>query len=158
LKSFAGYSVIDGSKSQRSIHYTRRIDAEYTNALATFSGKMSTSRRAWQMLESRVCAKLGGIRTPLSGSLSKHGTGADCINCKLLPEATYVEIKLRAKFAHHTLFKEVAAAAKAEQKMPVLITHVKNEKKELVILRMEDFVHMLEELEYEEGGGQGEIL
>lgn len=114
---------------------------------------MATSRRAWQMLEQRVCAKFDGIRTPLSGSLSKHGTGADCINCKLLPEATYVEIKLRAKFAHHTLFKEVAAAAKAEQKTPVLITHVKNDESELVILRIEDFVSWLEEL-LEEPGAQ----
>lgn len=103
---------------------------------------MSTTRRAWKMLEQRVCEKLGGTRTPLSGSLSKHGTGADCINCKRLPEATYVEIKLRANFAHHSLFKEVAAAAKAEYKTPVLITHVKNERSELVILRIEDFVSL----------------
>lgn len=100
-----------------------------------------TSKRAWQKLEERVCLKFGGRRTPLSGSNSQHGTSADCIETKY--PWMYIEIKLRACFLHHTIFKLVAKAAKKEDKMPILITHVKNEDSELVTLSIEDFLRIL---------------
>ena len=103
---------------------------------------MSTTKRAWQKLEQRVCAKFGGRRTPLSGSNSQHGTAADCIETAF--PWMYIEIKLRACFLHHTIFKAAAKLAKKEGKMPLLVTHVKNEESELVTLRIEDFLEILE--------------
>ena len=102
---------------------------------------MVTHKRTWQKLEQRGCAKFGGRRTPLSGSNSQHGTSADCIETDY--PWLYIEIKLRASFLHHTIFKQAAKAAKKEGKTPILVTHVKNEDSELVILRIEDFLKML---------------
>ncbi len=101
----------------------------------------ATSKRAWQKLEQRVCAKFGGRRTPLSGSNSQHGTSADCIET-VFPWL-YIEIKLRASFLHHSIFKLAAKAAEKEGKTPILVTHVKNEESELVTLRIEDFLNIL---------------
>ena len=100
-----------------------------------------TNKRTWKKLEQRVCEKFSGKRTPLSGRNSQHGTAADCI--KTAFPQLFIEIKLRASFLHHRLFKDVAKKAKAERKIPVLVTHVKNEKSELVILRIEDFVKLI---------------
>ena len=100
-----------------------------------------TSKRTWQMLEQRVCAKFGGKRTPLSGSNSQHGTSADCIKTNY-PEL-YIEIKLRSKFLHHSIFKAAAKEAEKEGKVPILVTHVKNEESELVVLRIEDYLKLL---------------
>ncbi len=105
-----------------------------------------TDRRTWQKLEQRVCAKFGGRRTPLSGSNSQHGTAADCIETDF--PYVYIEIKLRASFRHHKLFKDVAKAAQEENKMPILVTHVKNEESELVTLSIEDFMEILKLLDY----------
>lgn len=101
----------------------------------------STAKGTWKALERRICKKFGGRRTPLSGSNSQHGTSADCIETDI-PWA-YIEIKLRARFLHHTIFKEAAKMAKIEDKTPILITHVKNEESELVTLKIEDFLAML---------------
>jgi hypothetical protein len=78
----------------------------------------------------------------LSGSNSLHNTCSDCINTDF-PEL-YVEVKLRAAFLHHTLFKDVYECGKKEMKTPVLVTHVKNEKSELVTIRIEDFIELLQ--------------
>ncbi|MFV9676130.1 MAG: hypothetical protein ACNYVW_00505 [Methanosarcinales archaeon] len=99
-----------------------------------------TAKRTWQMLEQRVCAKFGGKRTPLSGSNSQHGTSADCIRTRY--PSFYIEIKLRSTFLHHSVFKAAAKEAKKEGKMPILVTHVKSEESELVVLRIEDFIEM----------------
>ena len=103
---------------------------------------MTTARGTWKALERRICKKLGGRRTPLSGSNSQHGTSADCIETKH-PWA-YIEIKLRARFLHHSMFEEVMKMAQLEDKTPILITHVKNEQGELVILKLSDFLVVLE--------------
>jgi len=97
-----------------------------------------TNKRTWQKLEQRACAKFGGRRTPLSGSNSQHGTAADCI--RTAHPWLYIEIKLRASFLHHTIFKQAAKEAQKEGKTPILVTHVKNEESELVTLRIEDFL------------------
>ena len=101
-----------------------------------------TTKRAWQKLEQRVCAKFGGRRTPLSGSNSQHGTSADCI--ETMYSGFYIEVKLRACFLHHTIFKATAKSARKEDKTPILVTHVKNEDSELVTLRIEDFLELVE--------------
>ena len=102
---------------------------------------MVTSKRTWQKLEERGCAKFGGRRTPLSGSNSQHGTSADCIETDY--PWLYIEIKLRASFLHHTIFKLAAKMAQKEGKTPILVTHVKNEESELVTLRIEDFLEII---------------
>lgn len=102
-----------------------------------------TAKRTWKLLEQRVCAKFGGRRTPLSGSNSQHGTSADCIETHY--PWLYIEIKLRACFLHHTIFKLAAKAAQKEGKTPILVSHVKNEESELVTLRIEDFLSVLNE-------------
>jgi len=99
---------------------------------------MSTDRSTWKRLESRVCRKFSGERTPLSGSNSQHGTAADCI--RTAHPWLYIEVKLRASFLHHTIFKQAAKEAQKEGKTPILVTHVKNEESELVTLRIEDFL------------------
>ena len=104
---------------------------------------MTTARETWKALERRICAKLGGRRTPLSGSNSQHGTSADCIKTKH-PWA-YFEIKLRARFLHHSIFKEAAKIAGLEGKTPILITHVKSEEGELVVLKLDNFLAILED-------------
>lgn len=100
-----------------------------------------TAKRTWQLLEQRVCAKFGGRRTPLSGSNSQHGTSADCINTRY--PKFYIEIKLRSNFLHHSIFKAAAKEAKKEGKTPILVTHVKSEESELVVLRIEDFLKLV---------------
>jgi len=100
-----------------------------------------TARETWKALERRICGKFGGQRTPLSGSNSQHGTSSDCIKTDY--PWLYIEIKLRASFYHHALFKDAAKMAKIEDKTPILITHVKSEESELVTLRIEDFLDIL---------------
>ena len=100
-----------------------------------------TAKETWEALERRVCGKFGGQRTPLSGSNSQHGTSADCIKTNY-PEF-YIEIKLRASFLHHSIFKAAAKAAKNEHKIPILVTHVKGADSELIVLRVEDFIMLL---------------
>ena len=102
---------------------------------------MSTDRSTWKKLERRVCAKFGGRRTPLSGSNSQHDTSADCIETSY--PWLFIEVKLRASFLHHTIFKQAAKAAQKETKTPILVTHVKNEDNELVTLRIEDFLDIV---------------
>jgi len=101
---------------------------------------MPTAKKTWKALESRVAAKLGGKRTPLSGSNSQHGTSADVIGGL---DWAYVEVKLRAQFMHHALFKAVAVQAKKEGKVPLLVTHQKNDRGELVTLRLDDLIKLL---------------
>jgi len=102
-----------------------------------------TARRTWKLVEQRACEALEGRRNPLSGSNSQHGTSSDCINCKLLPNA-YIEVKMRANWAHHALFHEVREKVCEENRMPVLVTHLKNKKQDdLVTLRLSDFATLL---------------
>jgi len=108
-----------------------------------------TARRTWKLVEQRACEALEGRRNPLSGSNSQHGTSSDCIECKLLPNS-YVEVKMRANWAHHTLFHEVKEKAREENRMPVLITHVKNNQDDLVTLRLDDFAELLRLIPEEE--------
>lgn len=102
----------------------------------------SPPKSTWKGLESRVCKKFLGTRTPLSGSNSQHGTSADCMNCAILPNV-YIEIKSRSELYTHALFKDAAAKAKKEGKLPLLVTHQKNDKGELVTLRLSDFLGLI---------------
>jgi len=100
-----------------------------------------TSNSTWKKLEQRVCEQFGGRRNPLSGSNSQHGTSADCIQTAY-PQL-YIEIKLRASFAHHTLFRSVVEEAAREQRIPILVTHEKHHAGSLVTLRLDDFLKLI---------------
>lgn len=104
---------------------------------------MTTTKDTWKSLERRICAKFSGRRTPLSGSNSHHGTSSDCIELSSEFQKFYIEIKLRAKFMHHGIFRDVKQKAKDEDKLPLLITHEKNEKNNLVVLRLDDFLELI---------------
>ena len=97
-----------------------------------------THRRTWQKLETKTAKLLKGERNPLSGENSKHTSG-DVIHPSL-----YVECKLRKRIATWSLFREVEEQAKLEGKTPVLILKEKNKKGELVVLRLSDFVELVD--------------
>lgn len=104
---------------------------------------MTTSKDTWKSLERRICEKFRGRRTPLSGSNSQHDTSSDCIELSPEFQKFYIEAKLRAKFMHHRIFKDVKQKARDENKIPLLVTHEKNENGNLVILRLEDFLELI---------------
>jgi len=56
----------------------------------------------------------------------------------------YVECKLRKRIATWSLFREVEKQAKLEGKTPLLILKEKNKKGELAVLRLSDFVELLD--------------
>lgn len=97
---------------------------------------------AWKDMERRVASRFGGKRVPLSGSMSGHGTGADVMCQSVLP-GFFIECKLRSSFHHHAIFRRVKDMAKREGRKPLLVTHVKNEPGELVVLALDDFLELL---------------
>lgn len=97
-----------------------------------------THRRTWQKLETKTAKLLKGERNPLSGENSKHTSG-DVIHPSL-----YVECKLKKRIATWSLFREVEEQAKLEGKTPVLILKEKNKKGELAVLRLSDFVELVD--------------
>ena len=104
---------------------------------------MTTAKETWKALERRLCEKFGGRRTPLSGSNSQHGTSSDCIELSSEFQKFYIEIKLRAKFMHHGIFRDVKQKAKDEGRIPLLISHEKSEKGNLVVLQLDDFLELI---------------
>lgn len=104
---------------------------------------MTTARDTWKSLERRICKEFGGKRTPLSGSNSGHHTSSDCIELSSEFQKFYIEIKLRAKFMHHGIFRDVKQKAKDEDKIPLLISHEKSEKGNLITLRLSDFLELI---------------
>ena len=106
---------------------------------------MTTARETWKALERRICKEFGGKRTPLSGSNSGHHTSSDCIEQSKEFQKFYIEIKLRASFMHHSIFRDVKQKAKDEEKIPLLISHEKNENGNLVVLRLEDFLSLIKD-------------
>jgi len=96
------------------------------------------ARDTWKKFERKVAKKLGGVRTPLSGSHSRHTSG------DVIHDRFYVECKYRSRFAVVTLFDEVKERAKKEGKIPILALKQKNRRGELVVLDLDDFVDLLE--------------
>jgi len=100
-----------------------------------------THRSTWKKFERKVAKALGGQRTPLSGSLSRHTSG------DVIHPIFYIECKYRADirgFNALRVFKEeVEPKAKAEGKIPLLVVKEKGKKGELVVLRFEDFVKLV---------------
>ena len=97
---------------------------------------MTTSKETWKALERRLCRKLGGRRTPLSGSNSQHGTSADCIETKY--PWLYIEIRMRKSFLHHNIFRCIEK--QTNDKISILFTHTEKDNNNLVVMRLEDFM------------------
>jgi len=95
-----------------------------------------TARETWKKFERKVAKKLGGFRTPLSGSNSRITSGDVVHPCY------YVECKYRSKFYVFSLFDDVRAKAKKEGKVPLLVLKEKNRRGELVVMDLDDFVRM----------------
>lgn len=101
---------------------------------------MGTHRDTWKSLERRICDKFGGKRTPLSGSNSGHHTSSDCIELSPEFQKFYIEIRLRESFLHHNIFRDIEK--QSEDKIPLLITHEKNNDK-LVVMKLENFMELV---------------
>jgi hypothetical protein len=88
--------------------------------------------KAWKEHERRTARRLGGVRNPLSGSLSCN-TGADIIHPRL-----YVECKYRSRFAFLTVMRQVEQKSKKEGKMPLLVLQEKNAKHAYILIPLND--------------------
>lgn len=73
------------------------------------------SEKAWKQAERTVARKLGGERTPLSGSNSRH-TGADAIGTE-----EYVEHKRRKTDPVHDKLTELSKAARRRGRWPLVV-------------------------------------
>ena len=107
---------------------------------------MATSRRAWQMFETRAAAFFGARRKVLSGSAGRDDSdGSDSTH-----ERLHIECKLREK---HTVYRVWDAACKAiarqkeRGKTPVICLQEKNRPGFLVVVHSDDFnLAMIERL------------
>ena len=69
----------------------------------------------WKALERRVARRFGAERTPLSGGASRI-TRSDSLHPEL-----YIETKGRARHTAVALWRDTAAKAKVEGKVPVVV-------------------------------------
>lgn len=91
-----------------------------------------TSRSAYKKTEARHSAKLGTVRTPLSGSNSKM-TRSDSLSTYW-----FMESKLRAQFPFVKKFFRLCDIAKARGRMPIFIIHKDGE--QYIAMKFNDFV------------------
>ena len=99
----------------------------------------------WKAHELRTARKLGGTRSPLSGSLSHH-TGADVVHPTL-----YIECKYRKRFALLTLMRQVEKKARQEDKKPILVIQEKNGRHAYALVRLYDLEVLNETLKSSPG-------
>jgi hypothetical protein len=90
------------------------------------------SNPAWKKFERRVAEFFGTTRNALSGSNSKISS-SDTIHPHL-----FLEAKLRDSFAIHSLWKDTAAKAKKEGKVPVVVTQQKRDHGFLITVHKDD--------------------
>jgi len=98
------------------------------------------SDKAWKQAERKIAKKVGGIRTPLSGSASRQ-TSADVIHPVL-----YVEVKYRQRFAVLSLMKEVEGKARGEQRIPVVALQQRGERTRYYLIPEKLMTILLEHL------------
>ena len=90
-------------------------------------------------MERRVAEAFKGTRVYGSGGFPAD-TKADVRHPRY-----FIECKNRKLFTHHTEFLKIIQKARAENKTPILVTHTNDRQGDLVILRLEDFVELLED-------------
>jgi hypothetical protein len=90
-----------------------------------------TSKSCWTGFERRVAAQdWASKRNPLSGANSRQDDGSPRGGDVIIPQGldVLVECKLRASFAHHTLFADaVADAVKHKKRHAILYTKKKHD-------------------------------
>ena len=96
------------------------------------------SDKPWKRAERTIAKKVGGTRTPLSGSASRQ-TSADVIH-----PLFYVEVKYRQRFAVVSLMEEVAEKARKEGKIPVVALQQKNKKTRYYLVNEQTLLMLLE--------------
>ena len=95
-----------------------------------------THRTTWQKFEKRVAAFFHTKRQRSSGGSADYGDSDS------QHDAIYIEAKLRAKSAIHTLFAETERRAQKERKIPILALQLKNHTGWLLVCRPSD-IHAL---------------
>lgn len=90
--------------------------------------------KGWKQFERRAASIFGTVRTSLSGGNGKV-TRSDTHHLRF-----FADCKLSRKFAHHSLFQEIARRAKVESKIPVLLTQKSNCPSFLVTVDKDDLV------------------
>lgn len=95
------------------------------------------SDKTWKATERRICKKLGGTRTPLSGSNSRI-TAGDCIH-----EKYFVEVKMRSRIPFYSEFNKTIRKGKQEKRVPMMVIHEKGKKSSIVMIRLEDFIDLI---------------
>ena len=104
-----------------------------------------TSRGTWKELERRIARMFKKLdetarRVPLSG-LAHFETGAD-VYVENIP--LFIDVKMRKRFLHHTLFRQVREKAKRENRIPILVTHEKGKKKDyIIVMSLYDFIDLM---------------
>lgn len=98
-----------------------------------------TSRRTWQKREQHIAEDHGTVRTPGSGSTSRH-TSSDTLHPRL-----YIESKLRAILPFRELFMDTREKAKKEGKIPVIVLCEKGSPIKAVMLDYDDYLKMMKE-------------
>lgn len=93
---------------------------------------MSTVRNWWKSIERRVASYFGTARTPLSGGLSKI-TRSDTLHPDL-----YIEVKARTKHSAVTLWRDTAAKAEKENKVPVVVLVERGKKGFWILVHSKD--------------------
>jgi hypothetical protein len=100
-----------------------------------------TSRRTWQLCESRAAQLFGCRRAVNSGSAGRNDmTGSDSTH-----ERLYLESKLRSHSAARALHDEAKSKATREGKVPVLALFDKNRPGFLLGIHSDDFPSVVAE-------------
>ena len=95
------------------------------------------SDKAWKAAERTVAKMLGGVRNPLSGSLSDRTKG------DVLHPTLYVEVKQRKRFAIVPIMRDTEEKAKKEKKTPVLVLHQVRSKTRYYMVTEKTFLELI---------------
>ncbi len=98
------------------------------------------NRNTWKQGERRIAGMFGTIRTPLSGSNSRH-TRSDTLHLDL-----FIEVKHRKKYPlEKTLFKTFHEANK-EDKIPLMVFLKLHSPEPLVLCKLKDLKEIAEKM------------
>lgn len=93
--------------------------------------------KTWKSIERLVANTFGSTRNPLSGQNSKH-TRSDSLHSSL-----FIETKYRKSSAMGALYRDTAAKALKENKVPIICTRDYGESGFLVTIHIDDLKAIL---------------
>ena len=103
---------------------------------------MTTHRSSWKRRERNAAQVFGAQRQVLSGSAGREdSTRSDSTHPRL-----FIETKLRAASSVRTLWERTRAAARREEKTPVLMLYAKGKPGALVVVHQDDLEMVAAEL------------